>query len=109
MPRYEPYFSEETNGVQFEVGVNGNYVDAHVSQTLMAAYFGVTSDLRDWVSVYLAHRAELDACVRRRVQDHGRRIIIVRFRDLEPDFQLPKQLGWTSSRDGLPSSWESLR
>jgi hypothetical protein len=81
--RYPPYYAEDTDGVHFEVEFEGSYFQAHLGRTVMIVHFQLDPSFRDWVSVYWAHKDELEACVVRRIRQIGRDTIILRLADLK--------------------------
>jgi hypothetical protein len=80
----EPYFASDTRGVHFQVRIDGVAVWAHIAQSVLAWHYGPVPRSDDWVGVYKAHRDEIDACVARRVREHGPELVIVRLHDLLP-------------------------
>ena len=83
MERYEPYYADDTQGVHFEVGVDGTYVQAHVSKQVMTLRYGLPVGFREWVDAYRAHKEEINACVVRTAKSYGRTIVILQLKDLE--------------------------
>ncbi|MBL8343845.1 MAG: DUF1488 family protein [Rubrivivax sp.] len=82
MQRYEPYYAEDTNGVHFEVCVDGLPVQAYVAGAVLAGAYGPMAPGSECVSAYLAHRTLIDAVVVRRVHAEGRDTILLRLVDL---------------------------
>jgi hypothetical protein len=83
--RYPPYYADDTDGVHFEVESDGTYVQAHLGRTVMIVHYQLKPEFRDWVSVYHAHKEELDACVSRRVRKEGRDTVILLLNDLRTE------------------------
>lgn len=83
MERYEPYYADDTQGVHFEVSVDGAYVQAHVSKHVMTARYRLPAGFRGWVDAYRAHKEEINACVLRTAKAYGRTIVILQLKDLE--------------------------
>lgn len=82
MRRYEPYFAGDTDGVHFQVCVDGTYVQAYVGRQVLARSFGLAADATDWVAVYQANRSHIDECVARRVKRDGFDTVILRLDEL---------------------------
>jgi hypothetical protein len=82
MGQDDPYFAQDTDGVHFQVCVDGADVWAYVERDALARRYSAPMNTLDWVAVYRAHREEIDACVARRVRLAGAEIIILRLRDL---------------------------
>jgi len=82
LKRYEPYYGEDTDGVHFEVCVEGCYVQAYVSRQVLARRCGLDVEARSCLSLYVAHKDELDAAVARRVKAAGPETVILRIDEL---------------------------
>lgn len=82
MVRYEPYFADDTDGVHFQVCVDGTYVYAHAGRQVLARSFGIVAHDADWIAVYWKHRSVIDACVVRRVRRDGFETVILRLDEL---------------------------
>lgn len=78
MDRYDPYFAAETDGVHFQVEVDGNLVQAYVSRTNLSLAYGPCEPGAQSLAAYLTHRAEIDAVVQRRVRVFGPETVLVR-------------------------------
>lgn len=86
MQRHRPYFAKDTDGVHFQVAVDGAPVWAHVGRDVLIRRYGTPSAAQpDWVALYLDHQKELDACVSRLAGRDAGDIVIVRFTDLATD------------------------
>jgi hypothetical protein len=81
VPRNDPYYARDTDGVHFTVCVDGQAIWAHVARELLSRQFGLPTDNQDWVAVYRAHRQELDECVVRRIRLSGPEIVIIQLDD----------------------------
>lgn len=82
MERYEPYYADDTDGVHFQVCVDGCYVQAHVGRTVLARRYGVVIDTPGCVAAYLAHKTELDEAVVRRVRLEGPETVVLQLAEL---------------------------
>ncbi len=78
MDRFEPYFADDTDGVHFQVCIDGQFVQAYVARAVLEQVFGISARGRDCVDVYLRHRAAIDAAVMRRVRVEGPETVLVR-------------------------------
>lgn len=78
----EPYYADDTNGVHFEVCVDGLPVHAYVAAAVLARVYGPVAPGSDCVSAYLSNRDPIDAVVVRRVRSEGRDTILLRLTDL---------------------------
>ena len=85
MPRYDPYYADDTRGVHFEVLVDGHYVQAYVAQAvLLATYYGIATTGTECVNAYLAHRVAINQVVMSRVRAHGQETVLVQADELTP-------------------------
>lgn len=77
MNRIEPYYADDTNGVIFEVCVDGVLVQAHVGLQLLSARYGAPALHEDWADVYLDHQHEIDQAVAICARAHGPETVIL--------------------------------
>jgi hypothetical protein len=81
--RYDPYYAQDTEGIHFEVCVDGVFVQAHAGAALLAARFASGGAAPDLMTLFASHRAELECAVRRRVRAKGAETVILRQIDLD--------------------------
>lgn len=84
MPRYDPYYADDTRGVHFEVLVDGLYVQAYVAQAVLLATYGVATTGTECVNAYLAHRVAINQVVMSRVRANGHETVLVQADELTP-------------------------
>lgn len=84
MPRYDPYYADDTRGVHFEVLVDGHYVQAYVAKAVLLATYGIATTGTECVNAYLAHRVAINKVVVSRVLAHGRETVLVQADELAP-------------------------
>lgn len=84
MPRYAPYYADDTRGVHFEVLVNGQYVQAYIAQAVLSATYGIGTTGTECVNAYIAHQSAINQVVIRRVQVYGRETVLVQPDELTP-------------------------
>lgn len=86
MDRYDPYYAQDTDGVHFAVDVDGQFVQAYISRSVLGLAYGATAPGQDCLDAYVAHCGVIDAAVRRRVRLCGPETVIVQPEELErPD------------------------
>lgn len=82
--RYDPYYAQDTEGIHFEVCVDGVFVQAHAGSALLMAQSAAGGAAPDLMTLFVSHRAELERAVRRRVRAKGPETVILRQIDLDP-------------------------
>ena len=60
MERYEPYYAQDTDGVHFQVNVDGVFVQAYVSRTILHIAYGSSEPRAQCLATYLEHREDID-------------------------------------------------
>lgn len=78
-----PYYAVDTDGVHFEVEIEGIWIQAYVSRRVLCLAYGPSESNEDCLALYLGHRADIDAAVRRRVQICGLESVLVRDHELQ--------------------------
>jgi hypothetical protein len=78
MDRYDPYYAQDTDGVHFQVNVDGVFVQAYVSRTILHIAYGSSEPRAQCLATYLEHREDIDSAVRRRVHAIGPETVLVR-------------------------------
>lgn len=81
MDRYDPYFSQDTDGVHFQVCADGQFVQAYVGRAALSKVCGAVRPGPDCLSAYVRHRAEIEAAVVRRVRLEGPETVLVQAAD----------------------------
>lgn len=84
MPRYDPYYADDTCGVHFEVLVDGHYVQAYVAQSVLSATYGIGTTGAECVTAYLTHRIAINQVVVSRVRVSGPETVLVQAGELKP-------------------------
>ena len=82
MMEFEPYFADDTDGVHFQVCVDGIDVLAHVGRQVLARRYGADLQKCDCVALFVAHRAELMSAAVRHVRAQGPETVILRLAEL---------------------------
>lgn len=101
MDRYDPYFAAETDGVHFQVEVDGAFVQAYVSRANLSTAYGPCAPGAPCLAAYLAHRAEIDAVVERRVRAFGPETVLVRRGEIGLQATASRPVGKEESRADL--------
>lgn len=78
MNRFDPYYAEDTDGVHFEVEVEGHWVLGYVGRKTLHQVYGPIESQAQCLATYLEHRAEIDAAARRRVLADGPESVLLR-------------------------------
>ena len=76
---FEPYYADDTDGVQFQVCLHGAHVSAYVACKLLASCYGPADDC---LAMFHQHREEIDSAALRRVKVEGPETVILRAKDL---------------------------
>ena len=63
MERYEPYYAQDTDGVHFQVNVDGVFVQAYVSRTILHIAYGSSEPRAQCLATYLEHREDIDSAI----------------------------------------------
>jgi hypothetical protein len=80
---YDPYYAEDTDGIHFEVCVDGVFVQAHAGAALLIACFTEADEDLDVMAIFRRHRAELERAVDRKVRATGPETVVLRRIDLD--------------------------
>ena len=81
---FDPYYAEDTDGIHFEVCVDGVFVQAHAGADLLTSRFAARDRTLDVMALFMRHRADLERAVKRRVRAEGPETVILHLSDLEP-------------------------
>eukprot|EP01036_Dinobryon_divergens_P048493 gene48493-65051_t len=79
-----PFLHEESGSVRFWVEIDGQPVGASIRKETLHYRFQAHSQTDDPLTTYLAHAAEIDAAVRRRVAEGAREPVLLRDPDVRP-------------------------
>jgi Protein of unknown function (DUF1488) len=79
-----PFLHEESGSVRFWVEIDGQPVGASIRKETLHYRFQAHSQTDDPLTTYLAHAAEIDAAVRRRVAAGAREPVLLRDPDVRP-------------------------
>ena len=84
----DPFFHEPSGALRFWVAMDdGNFVGASISKAALHFRFKANMDGADAVAVYIAHREEIDAAVRRRLSSGSIEPVMLREFDVTPPRQ----------------------
>lgn len=84
MPRYYPYYADDTRGVHFEVLVDGHCVQAYIAQAVISATYGIGTTGIECVNAYLAYRVAINQVATSRVRADGHETVLVQADELTP-------------------------
>lgn len=82
MNRFDPYYAEDTDGVHFEVEVEGQWVLAYVGRKILHQAYGPIESKAQCLATYLEHRARIEAAARRRVLADGQETVLLRRQEI---------------------------
>ena len=80
--RFDPHYTEDTAGVNFQVSVDGSFVSAYIAAKVLAARYPSRRTSVDWLGTFLLHQQEISRAVARRVRAKGPETVFVQVRDL---------------------------
>ena len=81
MLRFRPYFSDDTDGVHFEVCVDGQWVLAHVGRQVLARHYGVRVEASNCLTVFQDHCADIVETAAQHATLKGRQTVILQLTD----------------------------
>ena len=79
---FTPYFAPDTDGVHFEVCVDGKWSLAYVGRQVLELRYGLTVAPVDCLTVFHEHRANLVEAAEQRIKFRGPETVILQLHDL---------------------------
>ena len=79
---FTPYFAPDTDGVHFEVCVDGKWSLAHVGRQILERRYELTVAPSDCLAVFHQHRTDIVEAAEQRVKFRGPETVILRVHDL---------------------------
>ena len=82
MAHFTPYFAPDTDGVHFEVCVDGKWSPAHVGRPVLERRYGLAIAPADCLTVFHQYLVDIVGAAERRIKFRGPETVVLQLHDL---------------------------